>query len=185
MTFRQSVAVINASLDAIAATIGASAKLDLYSGPPPASCAAGATGTKLVSMSLPSTWLLTASSATKSQSGAWSGTGIASGYVGYARVLDSTDTTCHLQFAVGQTWQASTAYALTQQVNNGGNVYKCTTAGTSASSGGPTGTGSGITDGTAVWAYVEPADLTMDNTSVSIGQTINATAISISGIANE
>jgi hypothetical protein len=52
-------------------------------------------------------------------------------------------------------WATSTAYALNAQVSAGGNVYKCTTAGTSASTGnGPTGTGTGITDGTAVWAYV-------------------------------
>jgi hypothetical protein len=39
-----------------------------------------------------------------------------------------------------------------------GNLYRCTTAGTSASSGGgPTGTGSSITDGTAVWTYYTKA----------------------------
>jgi hypothetical protein len=35
----------------------------------------------------------------------------------------------------------------------GGNLYRCTTAGTSASSVGPRGTGTSITDGTAVWTY--------------------------------
>lgn len=50
-------------------------------------------------------------------------------------------------------WAASTAYAVGAQVTNGANVYTCTTAGTSASSGGPTGTGSSITDGTCVWAF--------------------------------
>lgn len=60
-------------------------------------------------------------------------------------------------------WAASTAYSLNTLVNNGGKSYKVTTAGTSASSGGPTGTGSAITDGTVVWAYqgtcVLPADV--------------------------
>ncbi|WP_199615562.1 GDSL-type esterase/lipase family protein [Paenibacillus alkalitolerans] len=54
-------------------------------------------------------------------------------------------------------WAASTAYSLNQTVTNVGNVYKCTTAGTSATSGGPTGTGTGIVDGTAIWAYDRPA----------------------------
>ncbi len=54
-------------------------------------------------------------------------------------------------------WQASTAYTSgTYTINtNGYRVYLCTTSGTSAGSGGPTGTGSGITDNTAVWSYVE------------------------------
>lgn len=52
-------------------------------------------------------------------------------------------------------WVASTAYALADQRANGGKVYECTGAGTSASSGGPTGYGTGITDGTATWSYVE------------------------------
>ncbi len=32
--------------------------------------------------------------------------------------------------------------------------YVCVTSGTSAASGGPTGTGAGIVDGTCVWDYV-------------------------------
>ncbi len=51
-------------------------------------------------------------------------------------------------------WAASTAYVAANQVSNGGNVYECTLAGTSASSGGPSGYGTGIVDGTAVWAYI-------------------------------
>ncbi|MDR3571053.1 MAG: tail fiber domain-containing protein [Candidatus Pacebacteria bacterium] len=56
-----------------------------------------------------------------------------------------------------QSWATSTAYALNAIVDWGGNTYKCTTAGTSASSGGPTGTGSSISDGTVVWAYQGPS----------------------------
>ncbi len=51
-------------------------------------------------------------------------------------------------------WAASTAYTVGKQVlNDSGKVYQCTTAGTSAGSGGPTGTGSDITDNTAKWEY--------------------------------
>ncbi len=53
-------------------------------------------------------------------------------------------------------WAASTAYSVVgQNVVNGGDVYALATAGTSAASGGPTGTASGaITDGTAQWSYI-------------------------------
>lgn len=53
-------------------------------------------------------------------------------------------------------WAISTAYEAGVVVKNGSNVYVCRTAGTSAGSGGPTGTGAGITDGTAVWDYLSP-----------------------------
>lgn len=62
----------------------------------------------------------------------------------------------------GVAWAPSTAYSLNAYVNLGGNAYKATTAGTSASSGGPTGTGSSITDGTVVWAYQAKALLPTD-----------------------
>lgn len=53
-------------------------------------------------------------------------------------------------------WIASHAYVVNAYVRNSGNVYQCTTAGASAASGGPTGTGTGIADGTAVWIYIGP-----------------------------
>lgn len=57
----------------------------------------------------------------------------------------------------GAAWAASTAYALGALVTNGGNLYRCTTAGTSEGAGGPTGTASGIVDNTAQWAFVQVA----------------------------
>lgn len=56
--------------------------------------------------------------------------------------------------ASGTAWASSTAYSLDAVRVNGGKAYVVTTAGTSAESGGPTGTGSSITDGTVVWDYV-------------------------------
>lgn len=51
-------------------------------------------------------------------------------------------------------WTASTAYEIGDIVSNDtGKLYTCVTAGTSAGSGGPTGTTAAITDGTAVWDY--------------------------------
>lgn len=52
-------------------------------------------------------------------------------------------------------WAGSTAYGLNALVlNDSGKTYVCITPGTSASSGGPTGTGSSISDGTVTWKYL-------------------------------
>lgn len=63
-------------------------------------------------------------------------------------------------------WAASTAYVVGQRINHSGNVYQCTTAGTSSSSSsaGPNGTGTGIVDGTVIWDYV-----TVDQLSATTG----------------
>jgi hypothetical protein len=50
-------------------------------------------------------------------------------------------------------WQGSTEYSLRSFVINNANRYELVTAGTSAASGGPTGTASEITDGTCVWCW--------------------------------
>jgi hypothetical protein len=54
-------------------------------------------------------------------------------------------------------WATGTTYAKNSVVRNNGNIYACTTAGTSAGSGtGPSGTGTSITDGTAKWQFIKP-----------------------------
>lgn len=50
-------------------------------------------------------------------------------------------------------WVAGQAYCLRDYVINNANIYECITAGTSAGSGGPSGTSSSITDGTIVWCW--------------------------------
>jgi hypothetical protein len=59
------------------------------------------------------------------------------------------------RFASASAWTISTAYspAGTLVTNDGGKVYELVTPGTSAGSGGPTGTGASIADGTCVWKY--------------------------------
>lgn len=53
-----------------------------------------------------------------------------------------------------ETWAASRAVVVGHHMtNDSGKVYRCTTAGTTASSGGPTGTVGSITDNTVTWAY--------------------------------
>ncbi len=55
---------------------------------------------------------------------------------------------------IGQAWQANFTYTLGSQVSNGGNLYTCTQAGTSAGSGGPTGTATTeVNDNTVKWLY--------------------------------
>ena len=54
-------------------------------------------------------------------------------------------------------WVASTSYSVGDKVNNNNNIYICTTAGTSAGSGGPSGTGTGISDNNVVWDFVHAA----------------------------
>lgn len=55
----------------------------------------------------------------------------------------------------GTAWAAATPYTAGQRViNDSGKVYRCTTGGTSAGSGGPTGTSSAITDNSVVWEYL-------------------------------
>ncbi len=54
----------------------------------------------------------------------------------------------------GATWQPNTEYKAPFSLNNDGKAYVATVAGTSAPTGGPTGTGSSINDGTVTWSYV-------------------------------
>lgn len=97
-----------------------------------------------------------------------------------ARVRDSaandriTGLDVGLNSTVAPSWAASTSYTAGVYRANGANIYKCMTGGTSASSGGPTGTGSGITDGTVTWDWYckANADIQLDSLEVSSGQTV-------------
>lgn len=64
-------------------------------------------------------------------------------------------------------WASSTAVALGDKRKNGGNVYLGTQAGTTASSGGPSGQGQTIVDGTAVWRWLGLGDGAADVTCFS------------------
>lgn len=52
------------------------------------------------------------------------------------------------------TWTATTSYAVGDQVTNSSRCYRCTVAGTSAGSGGPTTTADAIVDGGVTWLYL-------------------------------
>mgnify|MGYP000022261932 CR=1 FL=1 len=103
MAFQFSTATRNAWLDAIEATIGASAKLELWTGAKPANCAAASTGTKLASVACPANYLADAVNGSKALAGVWSFVGLAAGDAGYFRLVDSAGTTCHVQGSVTAT----------------------------------------------------------------------------------
>lgn len=88
-----------------------------------------------------------------------SGTSTGNGNGPSATTADITDGTARWDYvgpATFAAWAGSTAYTGGSLVTNNGNRYICTTAGTSASSGGPTTTGTAISDGTAAWDYIGP-----------------------------
>ncbi len=65
---------------------------------------------------------------------------------------------CTTAGAIGSAWAGSTSYSVgAVRSNDGGKYYRCAVAGTSAASGGPTGTTSPVADGTAIWDYVANA----------------------------
>lgn len=102
MTIQFSTAVRNARLDAIEAAIGTAPKLSIYTGAAPASCAAAATGTLLMTLTLPSDWEATAAAGAKAISGGpWTGVAVAAGTAGYWRITDTAGTTCHVQGTCG------------------------------------------------------------------------------------
>lgn len=107
MAIQYSTVLRNNQLDQIESTTGTAAKLRLYSGDPPADCAAAASGTLLVEMTLPSDWMDAATGGSKAKAGTWSGQGTADAgtgtAAGYFRVVDNPGTTTHMQGSVSIT----------------------------------------------------------------------------------
>lgn len=129
MAYQYSVSVRNAKLDAVEATIGASAHLKLFSGAEPANCAAADPAGLLATLVLPSDWLNAASSGQKTIAGSWTGVGTGNGTAASFRIYDSGEATCHIQGSV-------------------------------------TVTGGG-------------GDMTLDNTSITVGQNIAVTTFTV------
>ncbi len=180
MTLQTSDAIANAQLDVVESTIGTAPSLTVRSGAMPANCAAADAGTVGATMALPSDYMNAAGSRSKTLLGTWSDPSAdASILARHFRIKQGA--TCHMQGLVSEPWAINKAYQLNQQVHNGGNIYICTTAGTSAGSGGPTGTGSGITDNTAVWNYVQTGvDMALDNTVINAAQLVSITTFTLS-----
>lgn len=128
MTVAWSDAVRNAVLDAWETAIGASAKIRIYSGTPPADETAALSGnTMLAEFSPAADWAAAAASGSKALSGLpLSTTAAAAGTATFYRIYNSAGTTSHEQGTVG-------------------------------------------TSG---------ADMTIDNASIALGQTVRITAFS-------
>lgn len=104
MALQMSVTLRNNRVGQVSSTVGASAKLYLFSGAVPSNCAAADPSGLLATLTLPATWLGTASSGQVTiANGPWTGTGSAAGTAASFRIKDNTGTTCHLQGTVTAT----------------------------------------------------------------------------------
>ena len=103
MAIQFSGAVRDARLDAVESTAGATAKLRILTGSPPASCATAESGTLLCEITLPADYMNAASGGTKTKLGTWQGTGASAGTAGYFRLVDNAGTTCHMQGTITAT----------------------------------------------------------------------------------
>ncbi len=100
MTIQMSTGVRNARLDVIESTIGPSARLRLYSGATPATCAAAETGVLLVEIALAPDWSPAAASGVKALTTPVGAAAVASGIAGHFRIYDSGGLVCHYQGSV-------------------------------------------------------------------------------------
>lgn len=103
MTLQYSVAVRNAKLDQVESIIGTAARLKVFTGSPPANCAAADSGSLLATVVLPSDWMNAASGGTKTLLGTWSVAASGTGTAGYFRLYDSGVTTCGAQGTITAT----------------------------------------------------------------------------------
>ena len=73
-------------------------------------------------------------------------------------------------------WAVSKGYVVGMTANNGGNLYLCISSnGSSASTGtGPSGTGSGIVDGTLLWKYIGSYSGTLSPVNATATATYNS-----------
>lgn len=104
MALQYSATIYLARLDQITTTIGASAKLNIYSGAAPANCAAADTGTLLATLVLPASWMAAASGTTKVLAGSWTvaASGGAAATPTHFRIKDNaTNLVCGCQGTAG------------------------------------------------------------------------------------
>lgn len=102
-----------------------------------------------------------------------------------AGVLDVTEVRIYTDvIGTAVAWAPTTPYVATvgarSVVTNGGRTYICITSGTSAGSGGPTGTGTDITDNTAHWCYLG-ATIPMNTRELALYDSTRITVTASSG----
>jgi hypothetical protein len=88
--------VRSVQLNATVYAVGVRPRLELRSGPRPASCAARDLGKLLCAIELPHPWMQGAEGGEMVKCGDWSGTAVAAGDAGHFRLKDSTGVT-HMQ----------------------------------------------------------------------------------------
>ena len=102
MALQFSVAVRNASLDAIETAIGVSPTLEIRSGAAPATCATAASGTVLATLVLPADFFAAAAAGAKTILGTWQDASAdATGTAGHVRI--NQGATCHIQGSITAT----------------------------------------------------------------------------------
>lgn len=181
MSTQFSVRVRNARGQAIETTIGTSAKLKIFGGAAkPANCAAADAGTQLIEAPLPSDWMADPSGGSVAKAGTWEDASAdATGLARYYRITDSGETQCDMQGLVSMAWAATTAQLVGQHVSFDGRVYLVTAGSGNSGSSGPTGTGTGITDGGYTLDYVGLTGLVLQNVSIALGQAVTVSSFSI------
>jgi hypothetical protein len=100
MTVKFSVQVVDGFLDSIESTIGSSPNLVMYSGIGPAQTTDAPVNPVLLTMPLPSDWMLASSGGQKVLKGTWTATASGTGIVGHYRIYDQPMAICHEQGTV-------------------------------------------------------------------------------------
>ncbi|MGH8161098.1 MAG: hypothetical protein ACRESR_02880 [Gammaproteobacteria bacterium] len=140
-------------------TLYNSAALSLYQGPIPANPETSiGSQTKLATFTFanPAFGSPTYTSLRETATATFAATSVtpaASGTACFARAVNSGGATVLADYTVGIAWAPNTAVMVGQYIVNNANTYACMTAGTTAASGGPSGPGTNIVDGTATWTW--------------------------------
>lgn len=172
----------NRAADAVLARLN-SGFLRIYNGTRPATADTALSGnTLLATLPFGATAFSGASAGVANANAITSDTNAAAtGRPSFARLVESNanSNATVMDYWCAFAWIASTAYAVGDNVVNAGNQYRCTVAGTSASSGGPTGTGGSITDGGVTWTYVAAAEITLTSgPNIQAAGTVSLTSLS-------
>ena len=185
MTVQASQEYAKAALDGGNAKAN-SGSLKIYSASRPASVEDAVSGTLLVTCALAATAFAASSWVSADNkveaAASFSGAPFAPAVTGdavWARLEDSSGNAL-MDYDVGALWTNMMNQAVTVGMlcYANGNTYKCSTAGTTASTGtGPSGTTAGIADGTAAWDYVGAGklyDVEVGNAHIQTGVNISA-----------
>jgi hypothetical protein len=173
LMFQLAVDMRNAGLDAYEVALGTDPIFRVMTGSQPINCAAAESGTRLVSVTMPSDWMLPAADGTKMMLGTWQSISVlVAGFAGYYRIYEKTGAACKLQGPVAQAWFPGSLFFAGQRLAYGTGIYVCTSSGTTDVTAGPTGTGTNILNGTAVFDYVDTTRgmVLVDDTNFKVGQ---------------